>query len=372
VVVGHAEVVGIANSPVAFSNSVSRHLQIPNGLDGERHIEARRLLAPFFHPPALDALEPALSRIAAGVIADRGERTFDAVEDLGVVYAVRAASAWLGWRDDLEAELIAWVAEHRAAGRSGQPERLAHAAARFDALVRGLILERRRRRACDLTGLLMTVRWEGRLITDAEVVSILRNWTGGDLSSLALCVGVVLHWVAAHPDHILHLSESDDVALDRAIDEMLRLDDPSCRTVVSRCATRSLPAAQCASERRSFSTGEQPIATARCSAIPNRSTPTVTAEPMSSTASGHTSARAEDSRHGNCASCCARSSRRGDPNWSPTNRLCARMRLPPASARCRCVSPKSRPSTAAEVCAASEGPEAVRSQTRMLRRSSCT
>lgn len=245
-VVGHAEVVGIANSPVAFSNSVSRHLQIPNGLDGERHIEARRLLAPFFHPPALDALEPALSRIAAGVIADRGERTFDAVEDLGVVYAVRAASAWLGWRDDLEPELIAWVAEHRAAGRSGQPERLAHAAARFDALVRGLILERRRRRACDLTGLLMTVRWEGRLITDAEVVSILRNWTGGDLSSLALCVGVVLHWVAAHPDHILHLSESDDVALDRAIDEMLRLDDPfvSSRrvavrdTVVAGCPVR--------------------------------------------------------------------------------------------------------------------------------------
>lgn len=246
-VVGHTEVVRIANSPVTFSNAVSRHQQIPNGLDGERHVEARRLLAPFFHPPALDALEPALSRIAAGLIADRGERTFDAVEDLGVLYAVRATSAWLGWRDDLEPELIAWVAEHRAAGRSGQPERLAHSAARFDALMRGLIHERRRRRACDLTGLLMTVRWGGRLITDAEVVSILRNWTGGDLSSLALCVGVVLHWVAAHPDHLGHLTASDDVALDRAIDEMLRLDDPFVSnrrvavrdTVVAGCPVRA-------------------------------------------------------------------------------------------------------------------------------------
>jgi cytochrome P450 len=247
VVVGHAEVVRIANSPVTFSNAVSRRLQIPNGLDGERHVEARRLLAPFFHPPALDALEPALSRIAAGLITDLAERTFDAVEDLGVVYAVRAASAWLGWRNDLEPEFIAWVAEHRAAGRSGQPERLAHSAARFDTLVRGLIRERRRRRACDLTGLLMTVRWRGRLITDAEVISILRNWTGGDLSSLALCVGVVLHWVAAHPDHIRHLSASDDVALDRAVDEMLRLDDPFVSnrrvavrdTVVAGCPVRA-------------------------------------------------------------------------------------------------------------------------------------
>lgn len=247
VVVGHAEVVRIANSPVTFSNAVSRHLQIPNGLDGERHVEARRLLAPFFHPPALDALEPALSRIAAGLIADLGERPFDAVEDLGVVYAVRAASAWLGWRDDLEPEFIAWVAEHRAAGRSGRPERLAHSAAHFDALVRSLILERRRRRACDLTGLLMTVRWEGRLITDAEVVSILRNWTGGDLSSLGLCVGVVLHWVAEHPDHLRHLAASDDVALDRAVDEMLRLDDPFVSnrrvavrdTVVAGCPVRA-------------------------------------------------------------------------------------------------------------------------------------
>jgi cytochrome P450 len=164
-----------------------------------------------------------------------------------VVYAVRAASAWLGWRNDLEPEFIAWVAEHRAAGRSGRPEQLAQSAAHFDALVRMLIHERRGRPSCDLTGLLMTLRWKGRRITDDEVVSILRNWTGGDLSSLALCVGVVLHWVAAHPDHLRHLAASDDLALDRAIDEMLRLDDPFVSnrrvavrdTVVAGCPVRA-------------------------------------------------------------------------------------------------------------------------------------
>lgn len=226
VVARHSDVVNIANSPDLFSNAVSRHLQIPNGLDGERHAEARRMLAPFFHPPALGALEPTLARIAADLVGGLGEDPFDAVEDLGVVFAVRAASAWLGWRDDLEPELIAWVAEHRAAGCSRHPEQIARSAAGFEGLVRMLIDERRGRPSCDLTGLLMTLRWKGRRITDEEVVSILRNWTGGDLSSLALCVGVAVHWVAANPDHFGHLVASDDAALDRAVDEMLRLDDP--------------------------------------------------------------------------------------------------------------------------------------------------
>ena len=247
VVERHSEVVRIANSPDLFSNAVSRHLQIPNGLDGERHAEARRMLAPFLHPPALGALEPTLARIAADLVADLGRDPFDAVEGLGVVFAVRAASAWLGWRDDLEPELIAWVAGHRAAGRGRDPEQLARSAARFDALVRMLIDERRGRPASDLTGLVMTLRWARRRITDEEIISILRNWTGGDLSSLALCVGVVLHWVAANPYHFGHLVTSDDAALDRAVDEMLRLDDPFVSnrriavrdTVVAGCPVRT-------------------------------------------------------------------------------------------------------------------------------------
>lgn len=32
----------------------------------------------------------------------------------------------------------------------------------------------------------------GELLTDQKIVSILRNWTGGDLGSIALCVGVLM------------------------------------------------------------------------------------------------------------------------------------------------------------------------------------
>ncbi|MFH8249170.1 cytochrome P450 [Microbacterium sp. B2969] len=227
VVSSQADATRIAHDPERFSNAVSRHLQIPNGLDGAEHARATRLLAPFFHPPALDELEPRLAQIAGTLVGTLGARPFDAVADLGVLYAVRAQSAWLGWGGVLEDDLVEWVGEHRAAGRSGNPHAAAGAAARFDDIIRVLIAERRGRKLHDLTGLLMSLRWDdGRRISDDEVVSVLRNWTGGDLSSLALCVAAVVHWVATHPGHRVHLAAADDAAMDAAIDEILRLDDP--------------------------------------------------------------------------------------------------------------------------------------------------
>ena len=58
VVRSHAAVVAVAADPQVFSNAVSRHLQIPNGLDGAEHAAARRLLDPFFSPQALAPLLP--------------------------------------------------------------------------------------------------------------------------------------------------------------------------------------------------------------------------------------------------------------------------------------------------------------------------
>jgi len=222
----HRDVLRVAHDTTTYSNAVSRRLQFPNGLDGERHAAARRLLAPFFHPPALDALEPILRRIARNLVLELGAAEFDAVAHLGVVFAVRAASAWLGWRETLEPTLVAWVSVHRAATRSGDRDALARVAVQFEKIVSGLIEERRGRRCDDLTSLVMALRWDGRRLNDDEVVSILRNWTGGDLSSLALCAATVLHWVATHPEHATHLRDADDGVVDAAIDEMLRLDDP--------------------------------------------------------------------------------------------------------------------------------------------------
>lgn len=229
VVRGNDAVVSVAHNPDTFSNNVSRHLHLPNGLDGLVHGIARRFLDPFFDPAEITGLEPVLRSIADDVVAGlaRDGAVFDAVGELGARYAVRAQSAWLGWSARYEDALLAWVADSRDAVRAGDRDRITRSAVDFDAIIGALIAERRDRPSNDVTTRLMTTPTdEGETLTDPEIVSILRNWTGGDLSSLALCAGVIVHWLAAHPRHTPHLRAASDPDLDAAIDEILRADDP--------------------------------------------------------------------------------------------------------------------------------------------------
>ncbi|NYE19330.1 cytochrome P450 [Microbacterium immunditiarum] len=225
----HASVVAAAHDPETFSSAVSRHLHVPNGLDGAEHAEARRLLDPFFAAAEIDALEPELVRIADALVAllVRRDEPFDAVADLGARFAVRAQSAWLGWSPAVEDQLLSWVADNRAASRSRDPVRAGEVARRFDAIIGAMLDERTDRAIDDVTSRLMALRREdGRPLTDPEIVSVLRNWTGGDLSSLALCAGVVVHWLAHRPEQQRVLAGESDAGFDAAIDEILRADDP--------------------------------------------------------------------------------------------------------------------------------------------------
>ncbi|WP_115727308.1 cytochrome P450 [Actinomyces culturomici] len=67
---------------------------------------------------------------------------------------------------------------------------------------------------------------DGTPLSDAELVSILRNWPGGDLGSLALCLGVLVARLIAHPEDQDAWRAADDATLDTFIDEALRIDDP--------------------------------------------------------------------------------------------------------------------------------------------------
>ena len=65
-----------------------------------------------------------------------------------------------------------------------------------------------------------------RSLRDEEIVSILRNWTGGDLGSIALCVGVLLTAMSTRPqlaERLRHGTYEEAVAI---VDELLRIDSP--------------------------------------------------------------------------------------------------------------------------------------------------
>ncbi|GAA3695830.1 cytochrome P450 [Microlunatus aurantiacus] len=223
---------------LSFSSEVSRFLQVPNGLDGSMHTEFREALDPFLAPAALAPHRAEFERIAAALVRSmpRGA-SVEAVGEIGAAFAVRAQSAWLGWPAELEGRLLAWIKDNHAATRSGDRVRTARVAEEFDDIIRSVLARRRATTLIDVTGELLRVRVHGRELVDAEIVSVLRNWTGGDLGSIASCVGVLVHHLASRPELQSRLREGVlDAELDLVIDEVLRIDDPfvSNRRVTTR------------------------------------------------------------------------------------------------------------------------------------------
>lgn len=230
VLLRHAEVAAAALDHERFSSSVSRYLQIPNGLDGKEHSRYREVIERYLNRAALLPFVPLFERVAAELMAQLPRGTLlDAVQDIGAVFAVRAQCEWLGWPAALEQRLLEWMHENHAATRSGDRAWTTDVAGQFDAIIRSITEPRRAANGDapdDVTTRLCLERVDGRLLTEDELVSILRNWTGGDLGSIALCVGVLVAHVAQNPGFAKWLRSASDNEVEAAIDEVLRLDDP--------------------------------------------------------------------------------------------------------------------------------------------------
>jgi cytochrome P450 len=231
VVLRHAEVVAAATDPTTYSSAVTAHRAIPNSLDGDEHAAYRDVVDRYLTPERVARHEPRCRAVAVDIVAalPRGT-TVKTVASIGVPFAVRSQSAWLGWPPDLEDDLVEWMRDNHAATRSRDHSRTAAVAERFDRMIGTLVEERRGTPVTDVTGELMRERVHGRLLTEEEVVSILRNWTAGDLGSLATSVGVIVYFLAATPAVQREVRElagaGDGPALEAAVEEILRIDDP--------------------------------------------------------------------------------------------------------------------------------------------------
>ncbi|HVP09303.1 MAG TPA: cytochrome P450 [Burkholderiales bacterium] len=224
----HADVVAAAADPATFSSAVSGHRMVPNSLDPPEHTAFRAAIDPFFAPERMRRLEPSIRRIAREIVgALPRAATVDAVTEFGYPFAVRAQADWLGWQG-IEEALLAWMADNHAAARSADRSRTAAVAAAFDDLVLAQVKRRRQMGAAapqDPTTELLGAAVNGERLSDADIVSILRNWTAGDLGSMAAALGVVVQFLATHPKVQAALrARPGDLAA--AIDEMLRIDDP--------------------------------------------------------------------------------------------------------------------------------------------------
>ncbi|WP_242465426.1 cytochrome P450 [Psychrobacter sp. M9-54-1] len=258
VLLRHADVVAAALDDKRFSSQVSRFLQVPNGLDGAEHEHFRALIDGYLSKEALLPYVSIFDKVATELMSELPKgKMLNAVDDIGAVFAVRAQCAWLGWPTELEPRLLQWMCDNHSATRSKDDVKMAQVAQDFDDIIRSVLQPYRNtdevagmfkastaetktaenniainnvtKNSLDMnsvTAQLCRERIDGRELSEAELVSILRNWTGGDLGSIALCVGVIIAHIVKHPEQVNFWSRATDSELEAIIDEILRIDDP--------------------------------------------------------------------------------------------------------------------------------------------------
>ena len=198
-------------------------------MDPPEHTPFRALIEPYFDEAHMTAFEPECKLIAERLVAALSrERPVELVSEFAQIFALQAQSAWLGWPESLQDPLLQWTLKNHAATMSGDRDAQAAVALEFDGYIRDLIAVRRDAGDTaldDITTHLVNNHAIGRPLTDDEIVSILRNWTVGELGTIAASVGILMHYLAANEAVQSQLRE-DFSLLPAAIDEILRIHAP--------------------------------------------------------------------------------------------------------------------------------------------------
>jgi len=227
-VLRHADAVRVLHDPETFSNGTSTHLNVPNGMDPPQHRAYRKLIDPYFTSQALAAFEPECRRIARDLI-DRlpAQGDVEWMDAFARDCALQLLCAFMGWPAALHGPLREWVRKNHAATLAQDRAALAAIAFEFDGHIRAQLAVRRAAgwSGDDVTARLLQERIGGEPLPDAQIVSIVRNWTVGELSTMAACFGILAEYLASHPA-LQQSLRADPAGLPAAIDEILRIDPP--------------------------------------------------------------------------------------------------------------------------------------------------
>src|SRR5690606_30018134 len=160
-------------------------LSVPNGMDPPQHGLFRAVVDRYFSTEVMATFEPKARTIARTLVAALArERDIEIMSELGHTFALRCQSAFMGWPEALEQPLLAWVRKNHDATLARDVERLEAVASEFDHHIQALLVERRGSQSQDITARLLEEEVEGRPLSDEEIVSIIRNWTVGELGTI--------------------------------------------------------------------------------------------------------------------------------------------------------------------------------------------
>lgn len=223
----HADVLRVLEDHATFSNVVSKHHSVPNAMDPPEHTHYRRAIEPFFNAERMRLFEPICREIARSLSdALPALGTFDLMQAFALPFSVSCQCAFLGWPHTLAEPLLAWMRDHHAAAAASDRAALTLLAAKFKSYVQAELQVRRvPSAAADVTSELMHTEVCGAPLSEADLTSILRNWTVGEIGSLAASIGIVASQLA-HDEALQQRLKASPAQLAALIDELLRIEGP--------------------------------------------------------------------------------------------------------------------------------------------------
>jgi len=223
----HKDIAGVLADPDIFS-SESRHRAIPNGMDAPAHTTYRDALAPFFSTTRMETFEPQCRALAIDLLKGLKRRTdIDLIAEFSKPFPLRTLCLFYRWSPDTWEVVRGWnhgnqlaaFAQDREAGVA-----LAHA---FSDYVLSSLQSIRTTPASERGGVLaglLTTEVDGQLLSDDDIVSVLRTWTAGH-GTVASAIGILLFHLA-RDQALQQRFRADPDLIPAFIEEVLRVDDP--------------------------------------------------------------------------------------------------------------------------------------------------
>jgi len=225
----HEDITRVVHDHDTFSNAVSQHLSVPNGMDPPEHTAYRRIIEPYFAPERIDAFEPICREIVADLVRSalaRGET--ELMGDIALPFAVRVQCAFLGWPPALHEPLVRWAQKSYAATLAQDRHAMSDIAREFEGFIDDMLeirFQAGARPDDDVTAALMHEKVWRRPLSSVEIASILRNWTVGEVGTISAAVGILVHYVVQRAEMQKQLRAQPSL-LPAAIDEILRIHGP--------------------------------------------------------------------------------------------------------------------------------------------------
>lgn len=225
----HKDVERVLHEHQTFSNVVSKHRSVPNGMDPPEHTHYRKIIEPYFSHESIAAFEPTCRKLTAKLIERLlDESPIEIISEFAQHFAVQVQCAFLGWPIEMQVPLRQWSSKNQDAILHQDKMKLKVIANEFHDHIKNLLQVRRNAGEYapkDITTSLLNNCINGRLLSDEDIVSILRNWTAGEIGTITSAIGILVHFLTTDLELQKELREQQE-KLPEAIEEILRIQGP--------------------------------------------------------------------------------------------------------------------------------------------------